>query len=380
MCPSVLPGIHGIVVDESLIIEVCQGGVVGSKAIEHIVSEVGTEVEAQVPILVLELRVQAHKYLRHRTFARKVLVGLRNLTILVPVHYRILNRISLVIIHLLIEIERARCIAYLMILNGGTRSKRGISRGNTRIVGIVSSRQLGDAALVPREVIAQLPTEILALDSHGIHIELNPLVLHPSHIGGNDVREVRTCRSTHTVQQVTGTLVVILDGTGNPVVQETEIKTKVVGRGFLPLQVRTIAIRLQEIGTEILPRGIGSQRISGQIEVITDFLLTRYPITDAELQVGKYLTSRFHPRFIQDGPGKGQRRECTPTMVGTESGRTVTTQGSRQQITVLVVPIHTAEEGNQVVLLRDAMKAVLPETSFRFNVSPTFLFSKRRRV
>ena len=380
MCPSVLPGIHRIVVDESLIIEVCQGGVVGSKTIEHIVSEVGTEVEAQVPILVLELRVQAHEHFRHRALARKVLVGLRNLTVLVPVHYRILNRISLVIIHLLIEIERARCIAYLMILNGGTRSKRGISRRDARIVGIVSSRQLGDATLVPRKVITQFPTEILALDSHSIHIELNPLVLHPSHIGGNDVREVRTCRSTHTVQQVTGTLVVILDGTCNPVVQETEIKTKVVGRGFLPLQVRTIAIRLQEIGTEILPRRIGSQGISRQIEVITDFLLTRYPITDAELQVGKHLTSRFHPRFIQDGPGKGQRREGTPTMVGTESGRTVTTQGSRQQITVLVVPIHTAEEGNQVVLLRDAMKAVLPETSFRFNVSPTFLFSKRRRV
>ena len=51
-----------------------QGGMIGGKTIEHIVSEIGTEVEAQIPILVSELRIQTHEHFRHRTLACEVLV------------------------------------------------------------------------------------------------------------------------------------------------------------------------------------------------------------------------------------------------------------------------------------------------------------------
>ena len=316
-----------------------QGGMISSETIEYIIAEIGTKVEAQVPVLVLELRVQAHEHFRHRTLARHVLVGLSDFTVLVSIHHFVLNRMSLFIIHLLIKVKCTWRIAYLMILNGGTRSKRSISRSNTRIVGIVGCRQLRDPTLVPSEVIPQFPSEVVGLDSHGIDIEFNPLVLHLPHVGGDDVCKVRACRSADTVQQVLGPLVIILQGTRNTVVQETKIYPQVIGRRFFPLQVRTIPVRLQKVRAQVLPRRIGTQRVSRQVKIITNFLLSGYPITQTELQVGKHFTRRFHPRFIQNSPGKSDRRERTPTVVRAESGRAVPTKGRCQQVAIHVMPI-----------------------------------------
>ena len=358
----------------------CQGGMVGCKAIEHIVAEVGTEIETKIPILVLELRVQSHENLRHRTLARHVLVGLGDFTVLVSIHHFVLNRMSLFIVHLLIQVERARRIPYLMILDGRPRSKRCITGCNTGIVGIISSCQLRDSTLVPSEVIPQLPSEVIVLDGHGIDIELNPLIPHLTHIGGNDVREVRTSRSTHTVQQIFGTLVVILQSTRNTVIQETEVYPQVIGRCFFPLQVRAIAVRLQEIRAQVLPRRIGTQRISRQIEIIADFLLTGDTIPQTKLQVGKHLACRLHPGLIENGPCKSDRRESTPTVVRTESGRTVPTKRSRQQITVHVVPVQTAKERDQIVFFRNAMVSVLPEASLLVYIGPPLFLSGIGRI
>ena len=152
---------------------------------------------------------------------------------------------SPVIVYLFIKVEGTRCMTYLMILDSRSGGKGCITGCNTRIIRIINRRQLRNTTLVPCEVIAYFPTEILRLNGHCIDIEFNPLIRHLTHIGGNDVGEVRTSRCTDTIQQVFGTLVVILYRTRDSVVQETEIQTEVVSGCFFPLQVRTIAIWFQ---------------------------------------------------------------------------------------------------------------------------------------
>ena len=198
---------------------------IGGKTIEHIVPKIGTEVEAQIPILISELRIQTHKHFRHRTLSSEILVGLRNFTIVVPIHYFILNRMSLVIIYLFIKVEGTRCMTYLMILDSRSSGKGCITGCNTRIIGIINRRQFRDTTLVPGKVVTQLPTEILCLNRYCIDIEFNPQIRHLTHIGGNDVGEVRTGRCTDTIEQVFSALVVILKGTRDTIVQETEIQT-----------------------------------------------------------------------------------------------------------------------------------------------------------
>ena len=187
-----------------------QGGMISSKAIEDIITEISSKIKAQVPVFVSELRIQAHEYLRHRTFSSERLVRLSDFAIVVPIHHGILYRISLFIIHLLIKIKSGRCMTHLMILDSRTCGKRCIASCNTRIVRIIVRGELGDTALVPSEVITQVPTEVRCLNGNGIHIKLQALILHPSDIGQNDVREIGSCRSTDVVQQVLRTLIIIL--------------------------------------------------------------------------------------------------------------------------------------------------------------------------
>ena len=138
---------------------------------------------------------------------------------------------------------------HLMILDGCTCGKRRIAGSDTRIVRIIVGSEFGDTALVPGEVITQAPTEVRCLNGNGIHIKLDALILHPSDIGQNDVREIGSCRSADIIQQVLGTLVVILQSTRNAIVQYTEVDAEIISARLLPFQVRTVTIRLQQIGT-----------------------------------------------------------------------------------------------------------------------------------
>ena len=132
---------------------------------------------------------------------------------------------SLVIVYLFIKVEGTRCMSYLMILDSRSGGKGGITGRNTRIIRIINRCQFRDTTLVPCKVVSQLPTEILSLNRYCIDIEFNPLIRHLTHIGGNDVGEVRSGRRTDTIQQVFGTLVVILYCTSDSIVQKTEIQT-----------------------------------------------------------------------------------------------------------------------------------------------------------
>ena len=109
-------------------------------------------------------------------------------------------------------------------------------------------------------------------------------------------------------------------------------------------------------------------------------MLTGHPITEAKFQVREYFPSRLHPWFVQECPCKSHRRECTPTVVLAESRRTVPTQRSRQQVAVLVMPVHSAKERHQIIFFRNPMVAFLPKPSLRFIVYPSFLFGKVHRV
>ena len=98
-------------------------------------------------------------------------------------------------------------MTYLMILNGSTCGKRRITRSNTRIIRIIGSRQFRNTTFIPCKIVTQFPTEILRLNGYRIYIELDPLIRHLTHIGGNDISEVCTGWCTDTIEQIFGALV-----------------------------------------------------------------------------------------------------------------------------------------------------------------------------
>ena len=99
--------------------------------------------------------------------------------------------------------------------------------------------------------------------------------------------------------------------------------------------------------------GAGSLLIYGEIRIIavldsrSKFLLTGLTPSEAELEVAESLDI-LEEGLLLDLPGECEGREEGPVL--TETGRTVVTYGSSQEILVSVVVVGTSEEGNEVVL------------------------------
>ena len=162
---------------------------------------------------------------------------------MVAVYIDTLQRLAGFVIDLLEHVERVDGVAHLLNLDFVTNTAADATRLHTRIGGVVVGRQACNLVLVVGYIEADFPTEVLLLDGNEVQGNFNTLVLHIADVLQQIVGQVGTSRNGHEVQQVVGLTLVDIDATVDSVLQETEVKTSIVGRGLLPLNLGGIALR-----------------------------------------------------------------------------------------------------------------------------------------
>ena len=121
------------------------------------------------------------------------------------------------------------------------------------------------------------------------------------------------------LQQVVGVLAVHVHRAGNPVVPRAEVEADVVlGRG-LPPQVGVPELRHDVRGHHDLVQRQRRAADRGERLVRPDGLVARFPVAQAELQVGEERLT-LEGRLVDGPPGEGECRERGPFVVGRELG------------------------------------------------------------
>ena len=144
-------------------------------------------------------------------------------------------------------------------------------------------------------------------------------------------------RQTSRKQGVGRTLVEIVKTQGQTIVPQAQIETDIELVGFLPLDVRSGQCVLPitchtGIATEI-GRGLTHQ---GQGRIRSNVLITNHPIAGTKFQMIDDIPIRFHELLIGSRPGKSNRREIAPLVIGKSAGA-IGTERTRNHVSIIVV-------------------------------------------
>ena len=207
--------------------------------------------------------------------------------------------------------------------------------------------------MVPRDVIADIPGEVLGDDWLGVNRELNTVVLHRTNVLCQYGTEVRTYRDGHRVQQVGGLTIVAIEAGRDAVVEETEVETCVPCSRCLPFQVWVVGIRTHGV-VVCATEGVLGIRVTDDIErgvaeVATDILLTSLTPAEAELELIPPCEI-LHELLFVDLPGQCHRGEVAPVVVLRELRGTIGTERCRQHVAVEQRVVQTTEVRNQRVV------------------------------
>ena len=167
-------------------------------------------------------------------------------------------------------------------------------------------RQAGYLLMIVREGQIGCPIEILQLQDICIQCKLHTLVNKRTYIGKHRTVEIRRLRYWIIPQQVGSLLIIEVDGTTDTA-EYTEVDTNIILGCRLPLQVRVGILRWRirslpcSCGTIIIAAATCTQEC--QRLIFTDaILVTRYTITESQLQVIEPFASTLQERFLRDTP------------------------------------------------------------------------------
>ena len=258
---------------------------------------------------------------------------------------------TLHVIHLLVHIEGLHGLTHHETLDGVAHGTGDAARSDALVLGGVIGRQLRDHVLVVSHVETDLPEQVLLLERDVGQVQFDALVLQGADVGHQFVPEVGAGRNRGLVKQVRGLPVIHVQVRSQTVVPEAQVHTRVIGRGGLPLQVGVVALRrnrddpavAEVVHTGILTEDVGRQ---GRIVARIDFLLAGLAPGETQLQGAQGRVQIAHEAFLHDVPAECHGREDTPLVV-LETGGTVRTDRSRQQVFVCEGVVGTAEEGDQ---------------------------------
>ena len=284
-----------------------------------------------------------------------------------------LRTILALVLARLIEIEHIRRLTYSVLGDGFT------AKTCTAITATVNhglfTIDLGNTVFIPSYVITEIPFELLAvIQDNRVDSELNTLVAERTDIGDHALAEVGTHRHVDIIEQVRCLTEIIVDRTGNTVVEESKVQTGIVGCRLLPSQIGVEGIRtignIERVailiiydfhGTGIVILGsvvFATHRIirgmtydllvRRHVGVVSDtVLLTGDTVAETELEVVEPMHILHEGLF--DLPADSNRREYTPAVILCETARTITTDGSCNTNLIPSPPVQTSEEGNEVV-------------------------------
>ena len=129
-----------------------------------------------------------------------------------------------------------------------------------------------------------------------------------------------------------------------------------VGAGYIVRCAVALSAELSHAVVRLVDRITGGRR---------DILVTRLTPRSAQLQVIQPRGGTAHEFLLTDTPTRAHRRERRKTVVLTETARTVVTERERNQITVVVAVVGFAEERDQRVAARSAIRLCLTRSGRR---------------
>ena len=313
------------------------------------------EGQAQVPTLVDELRGETHDDVGRRLLI-VVAVLVVNLTVGVAVHIDTFQRLAVGVVHLLVDPEGTGGLAHVVSHDGGAvTAADGLARGYAVVLVAFAAHQFRNLVVVPRNVVLEVPGEVLRHDGLHVETELNAIVLQRTDVLGHDAGRSRSHGDDDGVQQVGGLAVVTVQIPHEASVLGREVQTGVVGRRGLPLQTGIVGRRTGRI-VVLAAEGVhgivvtdGVHRLVG--EVGADALLTGLSPSEAQFQVVEP-RGLLHELLTADAPGKSRGGEVTEACGGTlgEARRTVGTEGDGEEVALEQRVVDATEVGHQTVV------------------------------
>ena len=241
------------------------------------------------PLLVRHLRVEAERPVRSG-LVEAVLVVVVDLAVLVQVGIETFDRLAVRVIDLLVDEERIRGVAGLMDLDRVAGTAGYAAGSDSEVVGaLVIGGKSGDLGLIEGRVEAKGPAPVPCLDRKGVELELDSLVGKVTDVGVQVVGQVGSGGHRGAVQEILGVALVEIHATEDPVAEEAVVKTDVVGRGGLPLEVGVVAKRrdrCDHLVAEVEHRLVRVVLVGRQCRIVTglEILLARLSPAEPELQ------------------------------------------------------------------------------------------------
>ena len=262
---------------------------VGGDVVVDIVADIGVGAHGEGPLLVRHLRVEAERPVRSG-LVEAVLVVVVDLAVLVQVGIETFDRLAVRVIDLLVDEERIRGVAGLMDLDRVAGTAGYAAGSDSEVVGaLVIGGKSGDLGLIEGRVEAKGPAPVPCLDRNGVELELDSLVGKVTDVGVQVVGQVGSGGHRGAVQEILGVALVEIHATEDPVAEEAVVKTDVVGRGGLPLEVGVVAKRrdrCDHLVAEVEHRLVRVVLVGRQCRVVTglEILLARLSPAEPELQ------------------------------------------------------------------------------------------------
>ena len=259
----------------------------GGKVVEHVIAQACTEREAEVPVLPLKARSQTHQHRCVFLFV-VVFVGRSNHTVAVAINHNTLNGLAVLVVSLLIDIIGISGMTDCESLYIVTRTERCTTLSHI-VVAIVATSELGDLVVVVGEVVVQSPVPVLCINSNELDGSLETSVGHRTDVLCHLIAEVGCRGDINRIEQVGCLAIVPVEATADPAIEESPVKTQVIGCGLLPCQVGLESVRTGEIAVAhyiIVVLCARVHNVVGNVSVVGDtFLLTGHTPTSAELQI-----------------------------------------------------------------------------------------------
>ena len=191
------------------------------------------------------------------------------------------------------------------------------------VVFTVYGVQLCNFGSIPGKITADSPFPILILHRNHVDTDFQTFTLHITDIGFNHIGKVASGRNEYLIQQVFGSTPVVINRTGDAVVQETIVDTDIISFGSLPFNVGVITIRTIRI-IPFISELIASFRI-GYCEschiriVVQNILLSGLSVAQTQLQVRQNIRIS-QESFLADFPPQCHGREQSPTIAFCKTG------------------------------------------------------------
>ena len=259
-------------------------------------------VDTQIPVLICQTGRKTAVVRSFGAFAGHVLVGIffaaGDRTIFCDIFA--IQRLTIIVISLLQQVESIRSFAYHVDLQIFTRTT-GITSLHI-VIFTVDGVQLRNFGSIPGKVTADSPFPILILHGNHVDTDFQTFALHITDIGFNHIGKVASGRNEYLIQQIFGSTPVVVNRTGDAVVQETIVDTDIISFGSLPLDVGIVAIGTVSsvpLITEVIAGFVIRRRISRQVLIVrTNGLLTGLAVAQTEFQIGQGFEVREESLFV----------------------------------------------------------------------------------